>query len=42
MIFMLLNLVRDHDYDSIPSYSYAKNQESKDADLSYYEIKELK
>lgn len=39
---MILNLVRDFDYDLIPSSTYSKKEELRDLDMSYYELKELK
>jgi len=39
---MLLNLVRSEDYSNIPSFSYVESENSKKAELSYYEMKELK
>lgn len=42
LIFTILNLVRDYEFDLIPSFTYSKAEELKDFDISYYELKELK
>jgi hypothetical protein len=42
LVFMILNIVRDCNFDMIPSYTYSKKELLKQADLSYYELKELK
>lgn len=33
---MVLNLVRDSDFDLIPSFTYSKSEALKDIDMSYY------
>ena len=40
-IFLVLNLVRDTDFEKLPSYSLAKWEECKKKDISYFELKEL-
>jgi len=40
-IFLVLNLVRDVNYDKIPSCSLAKWEECKKLDISYFELKEV-
>lgn len=40
-IFVLLNLVRDTDFEKLPSYSISKWEECKKLDISYFELKEL-
>ena len=40
-IFLLLNLVRDRNYDQLPSYSLANWEECRKLDVSYYELKEF-
>lgn len=40
-IFMCLQMVRDENFDKIPSFSVAGFEESKKMDISYYELKEL-
>ena len=40
-IFLLLNLVRDTNFENLPSYSLAKWEECKKLDISYFELKEL-
>ena len=42
LVFMILNLVREQDYDLIPSFTYSKSEALKDIDMSYYELRELK
>ena len=37
----MLNLLRDTNFDQIPSNSLAKWEECKKMDISYYELKEL-
>jgi hypothetical protein len=39
---MLLNLARSEDYNLLPSCSYEESENSKKAEMSYYEMKELK
>jgi len=34
-------MVRDENFDQIPSFSIAGFEESKKMDISYYELKEL-
>ena len=38
---MALNLVRDVQFDTLPSYSIAGFEESRKMDISYFELKEL-
>ena len=38
---MVLNLVRDVQFDTLPSYSIASYEESRKMDISYFELKEL-
>ena len=38
---MILNLVRDVQFDTLPSYSIANYEESRKMDISYFELKEL-
>ena len=40
-IFFVLNLVRDTEFEKLPSYSLAKWEECKKLDISYFELKEL-
>lgn len=37
----MLNLVRDAEFENLPSYSLAKWEECKKLDISYFELKEL-
>ena len=37
----MLNLVRDSEFENLPSYSLAKWEECKKLDISYFELKEL-
>lgn len=39
--FTILNMVRDEDYDLIPSYTIGKKDQLSDANTGYYEMKEL-
>ena len=41
LIFVFLNLVRDSNFDQLPSYTLAKWEECKKLDISYYELKEF-
>lgn len=40
-IFLILNLVRDTDFDKLPSYSLSKWEECKKLEISYFELKEF-
>lgn len=37
----MLNLVRDTDFDKLPSYSLSKWEECKKLEISYFELKEF-
>jgi hypothetical protein len=39
---MILNLTRSENYSLLPSFSFQESEASKKAELSYYEMKELK
>jgi hypothetical protein len=41
IVFLLLNLVRDAGFDQLPSHSLADHDQSKQMDISYFELKEL-
>ena len=42
IVFTMLNLVRDKDYNLLPSFSYKESEEATKMELSFYELKELK
>lgn len=42
LTFTMLNIVRSSDFDiQVPSHTYTKHPALKDADVSYYDLKEL-
>ena len=41
LVFMILNLTRDSQFDKLASHSVADHDKSKQMDISYFELKEL-
>jgi len=42
IVFTILNLVRDSNYNLLPSFTYKESEEATKMELSFYELKELK
>jgi hypothetical protein len=44
IVLIFLNIARDSNFDELPSFTYRKREELKEqkADITYYQLKELK